>query len=181
MFGKVITIAKKNWVFLAIAVGIVVLLMLFKGNFLDSELTGCSTCSSGDAGVLLDTELTGCSTCSTGDAGVLLDTETSNTEIYNMPDGYYSSPEEIADTIAEVAHNPDEFAAVVEDREDDVIIDPTDYAAQSDEQLVADFYGDNEDDSWEDTEIDHDKRELVRRIRFMPLDMDASDGTFTLL
>jgi hypothetical protein len=185
MFKKIVDIVKKNWIFVVLAIAIMILMMMFsnKGNFIDRELTGCSTCSTGDAGVLFDTELSGCSTCSTGDAGVLLDTEMSDTEIYNMPDDYYSSPQEIADTVAEVAHNPDEFAAVVEDREDndDIIIDPTDYAAQSDEQLVADFYGDNENDYWGDSEIDHAERERVHKIRFMPLDMDASDGTFTLL
>jgi hypothetical protein len=175
MFAKIVKILKDNWVFVVIAILVIAALSFFgKEHFYDYELAGCSTCSSGDAGVLIDTELTGCSTCSTGDAGVLLDTETSTTEIYNMPDDYYRSPMEIADTIAEVAHNPDEFAAVTEDREEDmVVIDPTDYAKQSDDQLVADFYGDEE--------MEYQDNEQVRRIRFMPLEMDLSDGVFTLL
>ena len=102
---------------------------------LDKELEGCSTCDAGDAGVLpgsvhtmqdimsfdddledFDEEIAGCSTCDAGDAGILLDTET---EMYQMPDEYYGSDVKIADTIAEVAANPSEIAAVVQDREED--------------------------------------------------------------
>ncbi|AGE56756.1 hypothetical protein ATCVNEJV2_815R [Acanthocystis turfacea Chlorella virus NE-JV-2] len=106
---------------------------------LDKELEGCKLCSLGDAGVLpgsvftmkqimdldketddFDEELAGCSTCDAGDAGILLDTETTpETEMYNMPDEYYGSDVKVADTIAEVAANPSEIAAVVEDREED--------------------------------------------------------------
>jgi hypothetical protein len=184
MIAKVIDALKSNWLFFAVAIVVVLALVFFgkekshvretpsrAGCSFDYEVAGCSTCSSGDAGVLLDTELTGCSTCFTGDAGVLLDTET---EMYGMPDDYYHTPEEIADTIAEVSHNPDEFEAVTEDREDEmVVIDPTDYAKQSDDRLVADFYGDEE--------MEYQVNEQVRKIRFMPLDMDLAPGSFTLL
>ena len=183
MLKKIVAIARNNWVFIAIALLVVIVASFFFGG-IDSEITGCSTCSSGDAGVLLDTELSGCSTCSEGDAGVLLDTETSNTEMYNMPDDYYDSQMEIADTIAEVAHNPSEIDAVTEDREEEneVAVDPTDYADQSDDQIVADFFGDEEDDIIEDdAELDYAERERIRKIRFMPLDMDMADGSFTLL
>jgi hypothetical protein len=175
MFAKIVKILKENWIFVAIAIIVIVALSFFgKEHFYDYELAGCSTCSAGDAGVLVDTELTGCSTCSAGDAGVLVDTETSTAEIYNMPDDYYRSPMELADTIAEVSENPDEFAAVTEDRENEmVVIDPTDYAKQSDDQLVADFYGDGE--------MEYQENEQVRRIRFMPLDMELGDGSYTLL
>lgn len=91
---------------------------------------------------------------------------------------------EIADTIAEVDHNPSEFDAVTEDREEEneVAVDPTDYAEQSDDQIVADFFGDEEDDIIEDdAELDYAERERIRKIRFMPLDMDMADGSFTLL
>ncbi|AGE53655.1 hypothetical protein ATCVGM07011_774R [Acanthocystis turfacea Chlorella virus GM0701.1] len=106
---------------------------------LDKELEGCSTCDAGEAGILpgsvhtmqeimsfdddledFDEEIAGCSTCDAGDAGILLDTETTpETEMYNMPDEYYGSDVKIADTIAEVAANPSEIAAVVQDREED--------------------------------------------------------------
>jgi hypothetical protein len=172
MIQKVVKLLKENWIFIVIAVAVVVLMSMIYNT--DKEYEGCSTCSLGAAGVLVDTEISGCSTCSAGDAGVLVDTETTPaTEIYNMPDDYYESPMQIADTIAGVAHNVDETEAIVQDREDDVIIDPTDYAAQSDDQLVADFYGDDE--------IDYKKREEIRTIRFMPIDFDVSDGSFTLL
>lgn len=206
MLKKIVAIARNNWVFIAIALLVVIVTSFFFGGS-DSEITGCSTCSAGDAGVLVDMELSGCSTCSEGDAGVLLDTETSDTEMYNMPDDYYDSQMEIADTIAEVDHNPSEFDAVTEDREeeyevaldpanydyydeveedleeeDEVAVDPTDYAEQSDDQIVADFYGDEENDIIEDdAELDYAERERIRKIRFMPLDMDMADGSFTLL
>lgn len=170
MLKTLVDVLKRNWIFFALAALVVVLLMVFRRNYYDYEIAGCSTCSAGDAGVLFDSEITGCSTCSTGDAGVLLDTEQ---EIYNMPDGYYETPMQIADTIAEVSENPSEFAAVVEDRENEEIIDPTDYADQSDEQLVQDFYGDDE--------IDYNERERIHKIRFTPIDFLESDGSFTLL
>jgi hypothetical protein len=202
MLKKIVSIARDNWVFIAIALLVITVSAFFFGGS-DSEITGCSTCSAGDAGVLVDTELSGCSTCSLGDAGVLLDTETSETEMYNMPDDYYNSQMEIADTIAEVGHNPSEFDAVTEDREEEdevafdpvddyveedeeeeeeVVLDPTDYAEQTDDQLVADFYGDQESDEIEDdAEIDYAERERIRKIQYMPLDMDMADGSFTLL
>jgi len=188
MLKKIVAIARNNWVFVAIALLVVIVASFFFGGS-DSEITGCSTCSAGDAGVLVDTELSGCSTCLEGDAGVLLDTETSDTEMYNMPDDYYDSQMEIADTIAEVDHNPSEFDAVTEDREEEneVAVDPTDYDEQSDDQIVADFFGDEEDDIIEDdvieddAELDYAERERIRKIRFMPLDMDMADGSFTLL
>lgn len=181
MLKKIVAIVRNNWVFIAIALLVITIsIFLHRGN--DYEMSGCSTCSAGDAGVLVDTELSGCSTCSLGDAGVFPDSETAETEIYNMPDDYYNSPMEVADTIAEVAHNPDVFEAVTEDRENEVVVDPTDYAAQTDEQLVADFYGDQENDEIEDdAEIDYAERERIKHIRFMPLDMDMADGSFTLL
>jgi hypothetical protein len=198
MLKKIIAIAKDNWIFIAIALLVITVSAFFFGGS-DSEITGCSTCSAGDAGVLVDTELSGCSTCSLGDAGVLPDTETSETEMYNMPDDYYNSQMEIADTIAEVGHNPSEFDAVTEDREEEdevafdpvddyveedeeeevVVLDPTDYAEQTDDQLVADFYGDQEIE--DDAEIDYAERERIRKIQYMPLDMDMADGSFTLL
>ncbi|AGE56453.1 hypothetical protein PBCVNEJV1_854R [Paramecium bursaria Chlorella virus NE-JV-1] len=161
--STMIKIAKENWIFIAIAIVVIIIMnVAFSSEkYYDYELAGCSTCSAGDAGVLLDTE---------------------SSEMYNMPDDYYSNPMEIADTIAEVAHNPDEFAAVVEDREDESdvvfvpeekVIDPTDYAEQSDKQIVADFYGDEE--------LDYDEQERVRAIRFMPLDFDTTDGAYTIL
>lgn len=177
MFAKIL---KENWIFIVISVVICMLLFFFFNRtekYYDYEITGCSTCSAGDAGVLIDTEhdfeIAGCSTCNTGDAGVLIDTETENDEIYNMPDEYYETPMEIADTIAEVSHNPSEIDAVVEDREEMKIIDPTDYANQTDEQLVNDFYGDGE--------IDYKERERIHKIRFMPIDFLENDGAFTLL
>ena len=184
MFRNIVKIAKENWIFFAIAIVVALFLFFMKKreNYYDYEITGCSTCSAGDAGVIFDSELTGCSTCSAGDAGVLIDNETENTEIINMPDGYYETPMEVADTIAEVAHNPDTFEAVVEDREDEVyedgeddtvIIDPTDYAAQSDDQLVKDFYG--------DAEIDYKERERIHKVRFAPIEFLENDGAFTLL
>jgi hypothetical protein len=198
MLKKIIAIARDNWVFIAIALLVITVSAFFFGGS-DSEITGCSTCSAGDAGVLVDTELSGCSTCSLGDAGVLPDTETSETEMYNMPDDYYNSQMEIADTIAEVGYNPSEFDAVTEDREEEdevafdpvddyveedeeeevVVLDPTDYAEQTDDQLVADFYGDQEIE--DDAEIDYAERERIRKIQYMPLDMDMADGSFTLL
>jgi hypothetical protein len=200
MLKKIVSIVQDNWIFIAIALLVIAISAFFFGGS-DSEITGCSTCSVGDAGVLVDTELSGCSTCSLGDAGVLLDTETSETEMYNMPDDYYNSQMEIADTIAEVGHNPSEFDAVTEDREEEdevafdpiddyeeedeeeeVVLDPTDYAEQTDDQLVADFYGDQESDEIEDdAEIDYAERERIRKIKYMPLDMDMADGSFTLL
>jgi len=173
MIQRVVEFVKNNWIFIVIAIAVVVLMNMMYNT--DNEYEGCSTCSLGAAGVLIDTEISGCSTCSAGDAGVLVDTETTPaTEMYNMPDNYYETPMQIADTIAGVAHNVDETEAVVQDREDDtVIIDPTDYAAQSDDQLVADFYGDDE--------IDYKKREEIRTIRFLPIDMYMDDGSFTLL
>ncbi|AGE59880.1 hypothetical protein ATCVTN60342_805R [Acanthocystis turfacea Chlorella virus TN603.4.2] len=106
---------------------------------LDKELEGCRTCDTGDAGVLpgsvhtmqdimsfdddledFDEEIAGCSTCDAGDAGILVDTETTpETEMYNMPDEYYGSDVKVAETIKEVAANPSEIAAVVQDREED--------------------------------------------------------------
>jgi hypothetical protein len=72
MLKKIIAIAKDNWIFIAIALLVIIVSTFFFGGS-DSEITGCSTCSAGDAGVLVDTELSGCSTCSLGDAGVLPD------------------------------------------------------------------------------------------------------------
>ena len=198
MLKKIIAIAKDNWIFIAIALLVITISAFFFGGS-DSEITGCSTCSSGDAGVLVDTEMSGCSTCSLGDAGVLPDTETSETEMYNMPDDYYNSQMEIADTIAEVEYNPSEIDAVTEDREEEdevafdpvddyveedeeeevVVLDPTDYAEQTDDQLVADFYGDQEIE--DDAEVDYAERERIRKIQYMPLDMYMADGSFTLL
>ena len=206
MLNKIVSIARDNWVFIAIALLVIIVSAFFFGGS-DGEITGCSTCSVGDAGVLVDTELSGCSTCSLGDAGVLPDPETSETEMYNMPDDYYNSQMEIADTIAEVGYNPSEIDAVTEDHEEEdevafdpvdyeegdeeeevvldpvdyeegdeeeeVVLDPVDYAEQTDDQLVADFYGDQE--------IDYAERERIRKIQYMPLDMDIADGSFTLL
>ena len=68
------------------------------------------------------------------------------------------------------------------EEENEVAVDPTDYADQSDDQVVADFFGDEEDDIIEDdAELDYAERERIRKIRFMPLDMDMADGSFTLL
>lgn len=197
MLQNIVKLAKENWFFFLIVIVVVMILFFMNrrenyydyklvgcssctagdaGVLVDNEVTGCSTCSAGDAGVLVDSEITGCSTCSAGEAGVLVDSE----EMYQMPDDYYETPMEIADTIAEVAHNPDMVEAVVEDKEDEVyddeeekVIDPTNYAAQSDNQLMKDFYGDDE--------IDYKERKRIHEVRFAPIEFLENDGAFTLL
>lgn len=126
MLRKIAQIVKNNWVFIAVALVVLVVLAMMMRK--ERYIEGCSLCSLGDAGVLpqsvftmkqvmdLDKEVAGCSTCEPGDAGVLADTET---EMYQMPDEYYGSDDKVADTIAEVADNPSVIAAVVEDREED--------------------------------------------------------------
>jgi len=210
-------IIRENWVFITIAILVAGVLALFSRK--EKYMEGCSTCSLGDAGVLpgtvhtmkqimdLDKEIAGCSTCDAGDAGVLEDTETTpETEIYNMPDEYYGSDVEVADTIAEVADNPDVIDAVVEDRENEYM-SPMQFAdtvaqiAHHTSQNASPFT-DNEssdlmsidpidyalqsdaqlvNDFYGDDEIDYNERERIAAVKAMPIDFYMDDSAFTLL
>jgi len=69
----VLNFLKNNWMVIAAALVIIAIVMIFmsmrKEKYYDYEMTGCSTCSAGDAGVF-DYE-----------------------EMYQMPDDYYSDAE----------------------------------------------------------------------------------------
>jgi hypothetical protein len=69
----VLNFLKKHWMLIAAALVIIAIVMIFmsmrKEKYYDYEMTGCSTCSAGDAGVF-DYE-----------------------EMYQMPDDYYSDAE----------------------------------------------------------------------------------------
>jgi len=69
----VLNFLKKHWMVIAAALVIIAIVMIFmsmrKEKYYDYEMTGCSTCSAGDAGVF-DYE-----------------------EMYQMPDDYYSDAE----------------------------------------------------------------------------------------
>jgi hypothetical protein len=212
MLDKLIAIAKKNWIFVALT-AIVVLAMIFFSKmekYYDYEYMGCSTCSSGEAGVLpgsvatmvYDKEYEGCQTCDAGDAGVLEDTEQ---EMYQMPDDYYGSDVKVADTIAEVAENPSVIAAVVEDRENEFMtpMQIQDNLAQAIYNATVDRpYVDGEDadlmsidpidytlqsdaqlinDFYGDDEIDYKERERIAAVKALPIDFYMSDSSFTLL
>jgi hypothetical protein len=217
MLRKAMRIIRENWVFITIAILFAGVLALFARK--EKYMEGCSTCSLGDAGVLpgtvhtmkqimdLDKEIAGCSTCDAGDAGVLEDTETTpETEIYNMPDEYYGSDVEVADTIAEVADNPDVIDAVVEDRENEYM-SPMQFAdtvaqiAHHTSQNASPFT-DNEssdlmsidpidyalqsdaqlvNDFYGDDEIDYNERERIAAVKAMPIDFYMDDSAFTLL
>ena len=190
MIKKLIAIAKKNWVWIATTLIVLVVLILLRPSRDFEE--GCSTCSVGGAGVLLGTpkyypdfEMEGCSTCSVGGAGVLPGTQNYypdlEDEMYNMPDGYYDDALEVADTTDDVSGDPDDFTAVVEDSESDVNAQSPDtdtmiadyygkysrpYVEESDQQLVSDFYGDSEDDIG---------------LELLNMDDDGSYGEYTLL
>ena len=70
----VLNFLKKHWMVIAAALVIIAIVMIFmsmrKEKYYDYEMTGCSTCSAGDAGVI-DYE-----------------------EMYQMPDDYYSDAED---------------------------------------------------------------------------------------
>lgn len=74
--SPVIAFLKENWMAIVGALVVIAIMMIFmsmrKEKYYDYEMTGCSTCSAGDAGVLIDSE----------------------TEMYQMPDDYYSDAEE---------------------------------------------------------------------------------------
>jgi hypothetical protein len=216
MLQKVIRIVKKNWVFIVIAIVIAVVLAMF--NRKEKYIAGCSTCDPQDAGVLpqsvftmrqimnLDKEIAGCSTCEAGDAGVLEDTETTpETEMYNMPDEYYGSDVQVAETIAEVAYNPSEVSAVVEDRENEFMnpMQAQDNLAQAVYNATEDMpYADNEDadlmsidpidytlqsdaqlinDFYGEEEIDYAERKRIADVKALPIDFYMDDSAFTLL
>jgi hypothetical protein len=71
--APVLNFLKKHWMVIAAALVIIAIVMIFmsmrKEKYYDYEMTGCSTCSAGDAGVF-DYE-----------------------EMYQMPDDYYSDAE----------------------------------------------------------------------------------------
>jgi hypothetical protein len=151
MIDKLIAIAKKNWIFVAVTVAVVIVMILFSKmeKYYDYEYMGCSTCSSGEAGVfpgtvaamVPDKEYEGCQTCDAGDAGVLEDTEQ---EMYRMPDFYYDDTINVADTLAEVGRNPDGLSAninLIDREEDNEMAAPINYQAESDKQLVDSYYG----------------------------------------
>ena len=123
-----------------------------------------------------------------------------------MPDEYYGSDVEVADTIAEVADNPDVIDAVVEDRENEYM-SPMQFAdtvaqiAHHTSQNASPFT-DNEssdlmsidpidyalqsdaqlvNDFYGDDEIDYNERERISLINAMPIDMYKDDSAFTLL
>jgi len=122
----VLNFLKKHWMVIAAALVIIAIVMIFmsmrKEKYYDYEMTGCSTCSAGDAGVF------------------------DHEEMYYMPDDYYSDAEtdEIYedDTFAgdeDEIYEDDTFA----DDEDEIYEDDT---FAGDEDVYGDGYVVNDDD-----------------------------------
>ncbi len=102
--AMIVEFLKKNWMAVAGVLIVIAVVMIFmsmkKEKYYDYEMTGCSTCSVGDAGVL-DYE-----------------------EMYQMPDDYYSDEDAEDDEIYE----DDTFAGddgAGDDAEDEIYEDDT--------------------------------------------------------
>ncbi|AGE51679.1 hypothetical protein PBCVCviKI_701L [Paramecium bursaria Chlorella virus CviKI] len=192
MIKQIVSFAKKHWVVILAILAIVIIGFFVLGkkkeNMYDYEIAGCSTCDAGDAGVLLDTE----------------------TEMYHMPDDYYSGDEYAApaDSDQLVLLNPDETGAVVTDREDSLEaavyddsenseVDENDqYADMTYAEDVAYDLEEEEDVVYDDSELDHvDENEVEEEensfvaedvaegeddLQLIPLD-ESYETDFTLL
>ncbi|AAC96977.2 hypothetical protein PBCVAN69C_743L [Paramecium bursaria Chlorella virus AN69C] len=192
MIKQIVSFAKKHWVVILAILAIVIIGFVVLGkkkeNMYDYEIAGCSTCDAGDAGVLLDTE----------------------TEMYHMPDDYYSGDEYAApaDSDQLVLLNPDETGAVVTDREDSLEaavyddsenseVDENDqYADMTYAEDVAYDLEEEEDVVYDDSELDHvDENEVEEEensfvaedvaegeddLQLIPLD-ESYETDFTLL
>lgn len=165
MLKEIITFAKKHWVVILAVLAIVIIGFIVLGkkkeNMYDYEIAGCSTCDAGDAGVLLDTE----------------------TEMYHMPDDYYSGDDSAApaDSDQLVLMNPDETGAVVTDREDSLepaVYDDSEDSTYDDyneisenseyadtayaEEVAYDLEEEDVDVVYDDSELDHvDENEVA--------------------
>jgi len=102
--SPVVAFLKKNWMAIAGALVVIAIVMIFmsmrKEKYYDYEMTGCSTCSVGEAGVLVDSE----------------------NEMYQMPDDYYSDAEEEVlddgtEDAEEVAFDEDILFSAVDEEE----------------------------------------------------------------
>lgn len=133
---------KTNWMLiLAGLLVLIALVMIFKNmtkeRYYDYEMSGCSTCSSGDAGILVDTE----------------------DEMYQMPDDYYSEDaedenleyayEDEVDAADDAIYEDDTFAG--DDAENDLNL-PDDVTFDSDETYETG--GNDAEDEVEMLEID---------------------------
>jgi len=160
MIKQIVSFAKKHWVIILAIIAIVIIGFIAFGkkeNMYDYEIAGCSTCDAGDAGVLLDTE----------------------TEMYHMPDDYYSGDDSSApaDSDQLVLLNPDETGAVVTDREDS--LEPAVYDDSEDsnsqyadtafaEEVAYDLeedvdvvYDDSEMDQVDENEVEEEENSFV--------------------
>lgn len=187
MLKEIITFAKKHWVVILAIIAIVIVGFIVldkkKENMYDYEMAGCSTCNVGDAGVLLDTE----------------------TEMYHMPDDYYSGDESDApaDSDQLVLLNPDETDAIVTDREDSlepVVYDDSENSEYDDtafaDEVADDLEEEDVDVVYDDSELDHvDENEVADEensfvaedvaegeddLQLIPLD-ESYETDFTLL
>jgi len=169
MIKQIVSFAKKHWVIILAIIAIVIIGFIALGKkekMYDYEIAGCSTCDAGDAGVLLDTE----------------------TEMYHMPDDYYSGDDSSApaDSDQLVLLNPDETGAVVTDREDSLepaVYDDSEDSDNSEyadtafaEEVAYDLEEEDVDVVYDDSELDHvDENEVAEEENSFVAD-DVAEG-----